>query len=369
MGSAFAPLNGSGPQRIYLNCYYVSYNQAGNYSTWYWELRYYGDGYGSWGSGPYYWGLGGFAVGGPHAWSIAQGDAFKTYTVLGSGYFNKTHNAAGYLTETNLVGSIDTNHSSIGDGSVSVYPGDAPRIPKVPSAPPAPVFVSAQPDSLNFTIAAPSDNGGSTITTYNMRIVSEDGTTLIGEYTSGSSAQSTAGKVTLTPGTKYRVLYAAKNGVGYGGYSAYTMMETQAGAYVSDGTKWIGFSPKISDGALFTNLLPKVSNGSAWADLTKLLPAPEIDDLDNTETPGQLEVFLFVSATGLASRVAIQRSATPDFANPTTIYHVPSSTISYPVFSGVTPNQDWYVRAKWDDATVETKQSMWSNVMIGRLTA
>ena len=49
MATATSQLSGSGNQQIWLSLTYAGYNQAGNYSNWNWELRYYGNGWGSWG--------------------------------------------------------------------------------------------------------------------------------------------------------------------------------------------------------------------------------------------------------------------------------------------------------------------------------
>ncbi|QGZ16725.1 minor tail protein [Microbacterium phage Dewdrop] len=215
MASNIAALNGSGNQQIYIALSYVSYNQAGNYSTWAWELRYYGNGYGSWGT-TIYWSLSGFAVGGGSHY-VSQGERYNTYTVLGGGTFNKAHNAAGYLSAGTLVGSINTDHTSIGDGSVGVSSGTPPRIPKAPGKPPTPTFQSASTTFIKFGIQGPADNGGSTITTYNLQAAKNAAfTDGLVSWNSGSSNQTTP---TIDPGNGYFIRYRAVNGVGAGPWS------------------------------------------------------------------------------------------------------------------------------------------------------
>lgn len=267
MGSARAALSGYGPCEVYGNVYYVSYDQAGNYSTWYWEIRYYGNGGGQWTNGTLYWSVGGFAVA-SGTFTVPQSKAYDSYIVLRSGYFTKPHNADGYLIDqSNMTFSINGSiHDGIGSGTASADPGSAPRIPKVPDAPPAPVFKSAEPDSLTFTISQPADNGGSGVQTYEMRVTSADGATLIGTWQSGSSTQTTPATLELQPSTQYRVLYKAKNAIGWGPNSAYTLMTTEAGVFVSDGTKWVGAGPQVSDGTKWVNAGPQISDGTAWKD-------------------------------------------------------------------------------------------------------
>lgn len=364
MGSAFAPLNGSGPQRIWLTCYWVSNSTATNKSTWYWELRYYGEGYGSWGSGTNTWGLSGFAGAGPNNWSIPSSAAFDTYTVLGSGYFTKPHNAAGYLIDgSNLTGSIATNHSAIGDGSVTVDPGSAPRIPKVPSAPPAPVFVDSDPDAIRFTISGVSDNGGATVTSYRMRVVSNDGSTLIGEWDSGATQQTTAGKVVLAPGTKYRILYAAKNSVGFGSYSAYTTMETEAGIFVSDGVRWVGAGPKVSDGATYQSLIPKISNGTAWVNPLEVPTPPEINDVD-FDSATAARVFIYTPEGALLPNLIVERATNEAFTTGVASVTVARTAVDQEVpVTGLPPATELWWRARWDVSASTTKAAMWSEVL------
>jgi len=267
MGSARAPLSGYGPCEVYGNVYYVSYNQAGNYSTWYWEIRYYGNGGGQWTNGTCYWSVGGFASA-SGTFTVPSGNAYDSYIVLRSGYFTKPHNAQGYLIDQqNMAFSINGNvHDGIGSGTAYADPGSAPRIPKPPSQPAAPTFVSAEPDSIAFKITAPSDNGGSAIITYDIFVYDEVAgpDDVVGGWQSGSSNQTTAGKVELSPSTKYRVRYRAKNGIDYGPWSAFTMMETEAGVFVSDGTNWIGAGPQVSDGSAWVKAGPQISTGTAW---------------------------------------------------------------------------------------------------------
>lgn len=259
MAGATGNLSGPGSQQIYVWLSYHSMNQPGNYTNWYYEAVYKGNGYGSWTNSTQYWSLSGFATGGGTFTipSPGTGDVW-----LGSGVFAKYHNAAGYLSAGNLTLAVDTNHASIGDGSVSVSSGTPPRVPKPPSQSAAPVFVSAEPDSLTFTIQAPADNGGSAMQTYQMQVMNMDGSLAIPAWESGASTQTTPNP--LPPGSTFRVRYRGKNAYGYAPWSAETQMTTESGIYVSDGSKWVGAGIRTSTGSAWATSIPTISDGDSW---------------------------------------------------------------------------------------------------------
>lgn len=259
MPGATGALSGPGPQQAYIWLSYHSMNVGGNYTNWYYEALYKGNGYGSWTNSTQYWGLSGFATGGSTFTipSPGTGDV-----ALGSGVFAKYHNAAGYLSAGNLTLSIDTNHSSIGDGSASVSSGTPPRVPKPPSQSPAPAFQTAEPDSLAFKIAYPTDDGGSVVETYEMQVMNLDGSLAIPAWQSAAANQVTPNP--LPPGTTFRVRYRGKNAYGFAPWSAETQMTTESGIYVSDGTKWVGAGVKVSDGTNWVTAIPAISDGDSW---------------------------------------------------------------------------------------------------------
>jgi hypothetical protein len=212
MASAYGSLNGSGPQQIYINCWLVS--QTGNQSNYRCQLSYIGNGYGSFTYQTQYWSVSGptyregtFTVPEPGTGNILLAD----FT------FSRTHNSSGVGTSFTITGSIDTNHSSIGDGSVSVNPGTPPRIPKVPGKPAAPVFVSAETTAINYTFASPSDNGGSSITNYNHQSATNSAFTtgVLNWNDTGSPGKA----ATLVPGTPHWIRFRAVNAIGTGAWS------------------------------------------------------------------------------------------------------------------------------------------------------
>src|SRR5690606_2281052 len=101
------------------------------------------------------------------------------------------------------------------------------RLPKPPGTPPKPTYKGRTPTSLTFTIAPPSDNGGSAITTYNMVVynVSSGGSPIL-SWSSGSSSQTTPG--TLDSNKDYWVAYRAVNAIGASSYTSRVKMTTAA---------------------------------------------------------------------------------------------------------------------------------------------
>src|SRR5690606_39122020 len=113
--------------------------------------------------------------------------------------------------------------------------------------------------SLTFTIAPPSDNGGSAITTYNMVVynVSSGGSPIL-SWSSGSSSQTTPG--TLDSNKDYWVAYRAVNAIGASSYTSRVKMTTAAG------TPSPPRSPSASDlspTAVTVSWLAPSSNGGA----------------------------------------------------------------------------------------------------------
>lgn len=132
----------------------------------------------------------------------------------------KTH-SDGYLTVnfSASMGASPVFGSASLSGSFS-----ANRIAQVPDAPPAPVFKSATSTTLTFTIAQPTDNGGASVIDYTMQVLANDGVTLVEQWVSGNSTQTSPS--TLSPNTPYKVRYRARNSVGSSAWTSLVTMTT-----------------------------------------------------------------------------------------------------------------------------------------------
>ncbi len=268
MPSAITNLSGYGPQQVYLYLAYVSYDQGGNYSTWYWEIVYKNNGGAQWISDAVNaWSLGGFAVTGQNYFGIPSSWAGSGDHLLGSGYFTKAHDANGYLiVNDNFYGAISSPHEGIGSGTAAITSGiTAPRIPKPPPAPSVADpwgWNQIQANQARFQFSSTGDGGG-TIDTWEFQVATNPSFTGATTYSSGGTTIVTG----LTPGTTY---YARARGhsiqAGWGAWSATDSMTTLPGVYVSDGVNWVASPMAVSDGASWANVVPKISSGSAWQD-------------------------------------------------------------------------------------------------------
>ena len=237
---AFGPLNGSGPQQVYVGASYIAYDQAGNYSTYWGEVRYYGNGYGSWdASSAFSWSanFGGHVLSG--TWNIPYARRNDAYTTLWAGYFSIYHDALGFGAPFTISAYLDTNHTSIGDGGASTTEPAAPRIPKPPTPPLNVRLASALPTALTIAWDAPADNRGAAILDYRARLSTQNpadvGTAL--DLTAPAAARSVTFE-NLRPGTTYYAIVYARNGAGTSAKSDQLPARTNSGAYEWMGGAW-----------------------------------------------------------------------------------------------------------------------------------
>jgi hypothetical protein len=101
---------------------------------------------------------------------------------------------------------------------------------RTPSAPSAPLLSSVRATSVEVAFSAPGNNGGSTITGYQLGYgVSYSAPTTIISAISPRIVQG------LNPGTLYYFWVRARNAVGWGPWSAFRSIKTVAGAYIKVG--------------------------------------------------------------------------------------------------------------------------------------
>jgi hypothetical protein len=218
MGSATGNLNGTGPQQIYVSITRQSQSQSGNYTTYRIIVKYLAKGYGSWSNSSQSWAA---SVGGSGAknWSgtfVIASPGTSDITVLDT-TFNKTHDANGNLAAFSVSGSINTDHSSIGDGSASFTEPAPPRIPKVPGKPAAPVLIAVATTTIDYSFANPSDNGGSTITQWNHQSATDAAFTQ--NVQNWNDATTPAQAASLIPGTQTWIRIRAVNSIGSSAWS------------------------------------------------------------------------------------------------------------------------------------------------------
>jgi len=202
---------------MYINNYRTGQDYGGNFSSYRSYGIYEGNNYGSWTNNTEYWSanLGGIPISGTFTIPYASRNGSIT---LYDYYWNRGHDGNGYGSAFNSTFSIDTDHSSIGDGSVTVTEPAPPRIPKAPSAPGTPSVSGVGGTSAAVSWGAPADNGGSGITNYEVQYATNSGfTTGVGTINTGGTQ---SGTITgLAEKTPYWVRVRASTAYGTGGYS------------------------------------------------------------------------------------------------------------------------------------------------------
>jgi hypothetical protein len=221
MTAAEGALNGSGPQTVYINVYREGQSGFG------WQYRiivnYLGKNYGSWTTSTQYWSAnaGGATFSGTFTIPSGTNDVALLNTTFWRGA-----DGNGYGSDFYSSASIDTNHSSIGDGSVTVYEGAPPRIAVAPSTPGAPSFSLIAPYSVRVASGIPGDNGGAGIDTYEFQRALDAGfATGLASVTNGGYLMDMSG---LSPATKYWYRTRAHSSAGWSGWSASNSVTTTA---------------------------------------------------------------------------------------------------------------------------------------------
>lgn len=129
-----------------------------------------------------------------------------------------------------------------------------------PGAPSAPLLSSVRATSVDVAFSAPSDNGGSTITGYQIGY-SATKWVVDGTIISATSPQVVTG---LDPGTVYYFWVRARNAVGWGAWSAARTTRTVAGAYVKVGAVTKLAIPYVRVGGVWKVAEPWIKHVGVW---------------------------------------------------------------------------------------------------------
>lgn len=265
MPSAFGDLNGNGPQQIWIDVARTGQDWGANRTDYRAEVRYYGNGYGSWG-GDWGWeaNFGGFGVGG--RFSIPSSQRNQQFHTLWSGTFSRYHDGEGWLGGFYCSAWIDTDHSSVGDGGANTTEEAPPRIPQIP-APPSTMSVRAGtvlPTSFGVDYTR-GDNRGAGIEEDQVlwRRVS-DGVDVWDDRGAGGYSNPAGAGVQLTPGTLYDVFARSRNVRGWGPWAGPVRGETLAGGRTWDGSAMRNCRVRYWDGSQWRLCRVRAWDGSAW---------------------------------------------------------------------------------------------------------
>lgn len=153
-------------------------------------------------------------------------------------FWARTHNAKGYSAWSGRASKKTLNH---------------------PSAPGKPVLSEILPTSLKVSWTAPTDDGGSAITGYQVGYGTSS--TTPSTIVSGTSPKTITG---LSPGTTYFFWVRAINAVGTGPWSAFTANATIAGARIKVGAVWVIAVPYVRQSGVWKLAVPYVKIAGVW---------------------------------------------------------------------------------------------------------
>lgn len=259
---------GQGGQQVYLNVYRVGQNWAGNYSTFRIIVQYRGNGSSAWNPEGNNWQA--YSIG-ARAWSgsfsIPRSQSGSTIWLLDT-TFDVGHDGNGYLGGFSSSAAIQSSNTAyIGSGSVSVWEGDSPRIPKRPSPPGTPTVKNNLPTSLTLSWPPSADNAGSPIDGYLLRYWPNPSGS--GPYIDHSQQNNTSRTVTgLQPGKEYRfVVYAhnaAADNAGYSNVSGALVVRTRAGVRIKVDGVWKLAIPYLKVDGAWKMAIPYVKDNNTW---------------------------------------------------------------------------------------------------------
>jgi hypothetical protein len=247
----------TGHSTLYLDVSLNWQSQAGNYSSLHIRLWSQADGGWSGNSGTPIGSTvtvtGGATGGGSTTFGTTTTVTWIEYDV------NVGHDANGYYSG-NAHGHLnDTGTSTFGPGADLDQGISLPRIPKVPG-PVRNLTRTLTGRSVNITFIAPSDNGGSAISSYTIQY-SKNG----GGWTGNVSNVSGNYTYTNLPPGSYVFRVYAINGIGSGPATSTTAVLVLSGGKVWDGSAWVDSTPKIWNGMAEVDAILQVWDGDSWA--------------------------------------------------------------------------------------------------------
>lgn len=117
------------------------------------------------------------------------------------------------------------------------------------------------PQSATLAWTAPSDNGGTSITGYEIQHATDPG------FTAAVTTSKTASPITLTgllPGTAYYVRVRAITSYGSGAWSSTGTFKTISALFIGTGTSWVAGLVHVGNGTSWVPATVRVGNGTEW---------------------------------------------------------------------------------------------------------
>jgi fibronectin type III domain protein len=190
---------------------------------------------------------------------------YQMQLALDSNFTNVVHDSTANNTSRPVSGLSRTTRyftrvraiNAIGPSGWSAV-GGFDTLPSVPGPPTITSITAVTPTSASVAWSPPVDNGGQTITAYDVQY------SLDPTFATGSVTQPTGTLTGLTPGATYSVRVRAKNGSGPGEWSAVATFTTQTGMKVYNGTAWIDAPVYAWNGTSWVACEVRIFNGTAW---------------------------------------------------------------------------------------------------------
>jgi Fibronectin type III domain len=200
----------------------------------------------------------------PTEWGEPWGYDYSPFTYIDHS-FVVSHNSAGFATAAYTVTYGETN-SIFGDWRSCSASLSLARVPRRPSPPGMPAFSNVTPTSVTVSWAPPSDNGGSTITSYRLRRYT--GGSPVGPYTDSTSSGLSRNVTGLSPGTNYCFTVYAKNSAhdndGWSDASLDSNIQQLGGTWIRNGGKWYRAVAYVRYQGEWRMAQPFVRSGGTW---------------------------------------------------------------------------------------------------------
>jgi Fibronectin type III domain/Siphovirus protein of unknown function (DUF859) len=196
----------------------------------------------------------------PGGFSFNIGDG-GSYTFIDH-TFTIGHNSDGTKTVNFTVHYGVTGLSNFGDNKSCSDSLTLTRLGSVPDHPGQPVFSNITPTSLTVSWDAPADDGGSSITTYELRRWT--GGSQSGSYVDSKGNSRTRNVTGLTPGGTYTFAVHAQNGVGWSSWSTDNHVTLSAGAMIRVGEVWKMGIPYVRVNGVWKQAIPYIRQGGTW---------------------------------------------------------------------------------------------------------
>lgn len=194
------------------------------------------------------------------AGQVSTSSAFGTTVTTWSGSWATSKALTGLPKGTTLYVRVQAKNA---EGSSSWSAGKAfTTLTTLASAPSTPAVSSIGAQSATIAWSAPSDDGGTAITAYEVQRATDSSFTANAVTTSKTVSPLTLAG--LTPGTTYYVRVRAITPAGSGAWSPTATFKTISALFIGNGTSWVPGLVYVGNGTSWVTANVRVGNGTDW---------------------------------------------------------------------------------------------------------